>query len=442
MKITRLEKLFGLILLVIFGGIVLHAPISVGLGTLFPDYTLLIKSWKEILLIAATVMAIVIVSRRGLWKQLASDTILRLIALYGVLYLVLSAVLYRGLHETAAGLAIDLRYFLFFTLVYVLMKIAPGWRWYIGWTCAFGAFVVVTFAVVQLFLPADSLKYLGYGEQTIAPYMTVDENADFVRVNSTLRGPNPLGAYAVIVLTLATAFSLSKIKRLDSPKIRYFVYWLAFASTVALWISYSRSALVAGVGAATFVIVTKLAPKVSRRSWILAFIAVFALIGGLALARDTTLVSTVILHDDPETGSSVSSNDDHVTSLSQGVARVIAQPFGAGVGSTGSASLLGEEGLIIENQYLFVAHESGWLGLGIFIVIFGLMLERLWQRKHDYMALGLFASGIGLAFIGLVLPVWADDTVALIWFGLAAVAIGGKENYGYPKANKKTTRTT
>lgn len=439
---TRLEKLYGLVLLVIFAGIVVHAPISVGFGTLFPDYSLLIKSWKEILLVIATSMAVIIVSRRGLWKQLWDDVILRLIALYAALYLVLSVVLYKGLSATAAGLAIDLRYLLFFTLVYILMKVAPTYRWYIGWTCAFGAFVVVTFAAIQLFLPADTLKYLGYGAQTIEPYMTVDQNADFIRVNSTLRGPNPLGAYAVIVLTLATAFSLSNIKRLNTPRIRYFVYWLAFASTVALWISYSRSALVAAIGAAVFVVIVKLAPKVSRRAWLLTFVSIFALVGGLALARDTSFVSTVILHDNPDTGSSVTSNDDHVTSLNQGLARALAQPFGGGVGSTGSASLLGDNGLIIENQYLFVAHESGWLGLGIFIVIFVLILQRLWQRKHDYMALGLFASGIGLAFIGLVLPVWADDTVAIIWFGLAAVVVAGKEHYGYPKTNKKATRTT
>lgn len=441
MKITRLEKLFGLTLLIIFGGIVLHAPISVGFGTLFPKYALLIKSWKEILLIIATVMAIVIVSKRHLWKEFSKDTLLRLIALYGALHLALLTVTYLGVNETAAGLAIDLRYLLFFTLVYVLVKIAPGYRWYIGWTCAIGAFVVVTFAVLQLFLPTDSLKYIGYNSHTIAPYMTVDDNADYVRLNSTLRGPNPLGAYAVIVLTIAVAFSLSKIKQLNTPRIRYFVYWLAFASIVALWVSYSRSALVAGIGAATFVMVTKLAPRVSRRGWILSCVVLFAILGGLVVARDSAVVSTIILHDDPATGSKVSSNDNHITSLSQGVARVIAQPLGAGIGSTGSASLFGDDGLIIENQYLFVAHESGWLGLGIFVAIFGLILQRLWQRKHDYMALGLFASGIGLAFVGLLLPVWVDDTVSLIWFGLAAVAIIGKEVYGHAKTNKKTTRT-
>jgi hypothetical protein len=62
MKLNRLEKTFIVLLLVVFGGIVIHAPLSVGLGTLFPDYSLLIKSWKEILLVISLVLACGIVS--------------------------------------------------------------------------------------------------------------------------------------------------------------------------------------------------------------------------------------------------------------------------------------------------------------------------------------------------------------------------------------------
>jgi hypothetical protein len=35
----------------------------------------------------------------------------------------------------------------------------------------------------------------------------------------------------------------------------------------------------------------------------------------------------------------------------------------------------------------------------------------------------VFASGIGLAVIGVLLPVFVDETVAIIWWGLAAVGL-------------------
>lgn len=71
------------------------------------------------------------------------------------------------------------------------------------------------------------------------------------------------------------------------------------------------------------------------------------------------------------------------------------QPFGAGIGSTGSASLYGDKPLVIENQYLFVAHETGRLGLGVFVAII-FVVQRLYRYRRDWLALGLFASGIAL----------------------------------------------
>jgi hypothetical protein len=91
--------------------------------------------------------------------------------------------------------------------------------------------------------------------------------------------------------------------------------------------------------------------------------------------------------------------------------------------------LHGDAPIIIENQYLFIAHEVGWLGLALFIVFFGMILWRLWQGRQDWLSLGVFASGIGMALIGLLLPVWADDTVGIIWWGLAAIALAKGVNY-------------
>ena len=51
------------------------------------------------------------------------------------------------------------------------------------------------------------------------------------------------------------------------------------------------------------------------------------------------------------------------------------------------------------------------------------VMRRLWQRRVGALALGTFAAGCGLAVIGLLLPVWTDDTTSIVWWGLAAVAI-------------------
>jgi hypothetical protein len=166
--------------------------------------------------------------------------------------------------------------------------------------------------------------------------------------------------------------------------------------------------------------------KLSKRVWICGVLVLIALIGGFLAARNTSFVSNVLLHENPNGGSSISSNDDHVDSLRDGMDRLAYQPLGAGIGSTGSASLYGINPMVIENHYLFIAHEVGWLGLMLFISIFISILLKLWESRKDWLALGIFASGIGLAIIGLFLPVWVDDTVAIIWWGLAALVIGSR----------------
>ena len=60
------DKLYIGILLVIFGGIVLHAPLSVFFGVQFPATDLFIKSWKEILMgVALVYMAVLLTVRKS-----------------------------------------------------------------------------------------------------------------------------------------------------------------------------------------------------------------------------------------------------------------------------------------------------------------------------------------------------------------------------------------
>lgn len=427
MKRLRLEQLYAAILLVVFGGIVIHAPLSVVFGTLFPHDALLIKSWKEILLGIATVLACALVTRRHFWSELAHDWLFRLISLYAVLHIILAGLLYQGAAATFAGMAIDLRYVLFFGLVYVLIRLEPQYRLKLIITAAVGAMVVVGFGTLQLFLPADILSHIGYSNETIAPYLTVDKNHDYIRINSTLRGPNPLGAYAVIVLALITSLLVRAKYRIKTPARRWSFAAVTICSVVVLWLSYSRSALVAALLSVGLVVFIGYARKLSRRNWIIAAAIIGALVGGIVVERGSSFVQNVILHENRTGGSLVSSNDGHAKSLSDGLKQVAHQPIGAGVGSTGSASLLTDNSLIIENQYLFVAHEAGWLGLILYLVIFGLIMVRLWYRRHDWLGLGVFASGLGLAFIGLLLPVWVDDTVSIVWWGLAAIVLADRK---------------
>ncbi|MDN5275365.1 MAG: rane protein of unknown function [Candidatus Saccharibacteria bacterium] len=421
-----LDRIFITLLLIVFGGIVLHAPLTVGFETLFPHFELLIKSWKEILLGAATVLGGVVLLQK---RQLAilKQPVLLLIAGYALLHLLLLVLIPGEVTSSLAGILIDLRYLLFFVLVLIAVRLYPQSRRWLLVTGLVGALVVLIFAVLQAtILPPDILKFIGYSQTTIAPYLTVDQNMDFIRINSTLRGPNSLGAYAVITLTLLLTIGLKGYHQ-QFKRPMGIVAILGIGNIVALWASYSRSALIGAVVAVGTVLIYTFRRRITKWVWI-GMIALAVVLGGIFVAaRNTDFVSNVVLHEDRGEGNNVNSNDGHVSSLIDGARLMLTQPYGAGIGSTGSASLYGDQPLIIENQYLFIAHEAGWVGLALFLGIFVSVLMSLWRGRADWLAFGVFASGIGLAIIGMVLPVWADDTIGIIWWGLAAIAVGSVE---------------
>lgn len=412
-----------------------HAPMTVWLGTQFPDYVEYIKAWKELLMAMALVLLITAAVRKQQLDALLQDRLMQIALAYAGLHFVMVSVFQNGLMQAGAGLLIDLRFILYFVVVYGTIKLYPHWRKLFVRVFAVGAAVVVGFALLQLFvLPKDILANIGYNEQTIAPYLTVDDNHDYVRINSTLRGPNPLGAYAAIVIALLTAYVLRY-------KLRGRQLALAGVAVLAtgliLAASYSRSSVIGAVVA--IVVVTAIATTTKMRKILMVLSVVSAVVlAGLFFAfRDNPVVSSVVLHDDPVTGARIDSNEGHWESLTDGTVRLLTQPFGAGVGSTGSASLYGDRQFILENHYLFIAHEVGWIGLGLFVWLFVEVMLRLWRRRQSALALGVFGSGAGLALIGLLLPVWADDTVSIVWWGLAALAIGTTGRQQASKGKKK-----
>lgn len=433
-----LDRIIIGLLVAIMALIVVHAPLSVFIGSKAPAVALGIKAWKEIVMVIAALLVVLRYGQR-LVRDFRRDPLVILCGLYIVLHIVLALPAANGGLAAIAGLMVDLRYIAYFILIYVVTRYNPRYRAWLWHTAAIGAAVVLGFLLAQFVLPVDFLKHLGYNEATIAPYMLVDMNSAFVRYNSTLRGPNPLGAYAIIVVSIAVAWWLMRMKKLRD---RWWLMLPAFYSVVglvAVWVSYSRSALVAAAGSIGLVAVLQLGCRVSRRVWLAGIGIMIACAAGLYLIRGTEFFHTVIIHDNPATGAHATSNDDHAKSLSAGIMRMAQQPLGAGVGTTGSAAMYGSMPHIIENQYVMVAHEVGWLGLVLFIAIYVLVLHGLWKQRQQWYAIGLWASGVGLALVGIVLPVWADDTVSIVWWGLAA-AVCSKSYKGetYGISHKKT----
>jgi hypothetical protein len=77
MKLT-LERVLVGILLVIAAVIVVHAPLTVWLGTFWPHLSNFIKAWKEILMGVALVVLLVVAARRKMFNTFLNDRLIQL----------------------------------------------------------------------------------------------------------------------------------------------------------------------------------------------------------------------------------------------------------------------------------------------------------------------------------------------------------------------------
>lgn len=299
------------------------------------------------------------------------------------------------------------------------------------------ATIVIIFGLMQRFiLSYDFLHHFGYGPNTIPAYQTVDQKLEYRRIQSTMRGANPLGAYLLVVLTAAAS-------QLWRPRTRMIIGGILMAGLLALGFTYSRSAwlaLIPGIGLVLWYQNNR--PDIRR--WLAAALVLGVMAGsiGLLAAKHDRVLQNTFFHTDSSSVSAESSNASRVDALKTAAREVLHEPLGRGPGTAGPASARNNHpARIAENYFLQIGQEVGWLGLAIFLAINAIIAQRLWERRSNTLALVLLASLVGLSLINLVSHAWADDTLGLLFFGLVGIALTqpvilDKKRKQYAKSSK------
>lgn len=415
-------------LLLILGLLPLHAVLSTwaisnfGLEALF-------KSWKEIILLLLLVPSLIIVWRDdSILLKLMKRPVNQLILAYALLHILLIAWLKPDTKAAIVALVINLRFLAIFVLAQLAVMLSPGkkLRQVALKLIMAGVVLVVGFGLLQAtVLPNDVLKHVGYGQSTILPYQTIDQNSDFVRINSTLRGPNPLGLYMILAMSLLSGWWLvraqaSKLKTKYTGS-RWLPSVLIVASLITLYASQSRSGWL-GTVTATGLIVWWQRP--AWRKLILIGVSSALIIGTLIFIffGQSRFIQNVVWHSNPSSNQAIDSSEAHWQASRRAAEDIATKPLGEGPGTAGPASFYATKARISENYFLQIGQETGILGLGLFIGILWLSGKELYKRgSGQIMPQVLLASLIGLSIASLFLHVWANDVIALTWWGLAGL---------------------
>src|SRR3989344_435453 len=307
------------------------------------------RIWKEILLVLAIPATLWLIWRSSeLRKWLKQSWIASLFGLYIALHLLLGAwaLAQHEVNSTAFiySLIVNLRFIGFFLICGVIVSHSDFLRRYWQKLLLLPAAAVIVFGLIQKFLlPYDFLRHFGYGKDTIVAYQTVDSNLDYRRIQSSLRGANPLGAYLVLIIPTFW---------LNLQKTRMWRWLGVLGGLVVLFFSYSRSAWL-GLVAATVSLraVTIKSFSSSYRIIVIVLLLLALLGGGIYLTNKSDEAQRTLFHTGDDSSASRSSNADRLASMEAGAKDIIHQPLGRGPGTAGPASFRNDQPARIAENY-------------------------------------------------------------------------------------------
>jgi len=430
---NRLSSICRNISLYIFLGLLAYMPLhiflSTWLGTSFGvlDFA---KVAKDGVLVVGFLLALALSIRKKWFTQLLKDRLIWAILAYAALTLGLALVKPTDQDAEILGVVYNTRFLVFFLYGLLLVRLFPNKRikWLAIKTVLASGLIVVLFGIAQYtVLPDNALAHVGYSRANgVLPAFFIDNKPDLERVMSSLRDPNSLGSYLIILGSVILAILLST-KRMATRRILIGYYLLTL---ICLWFTFSRSALL-GFALAMIVFVllseTKFRKILAVRKKIIIAICVLAAFTGLVgvfMLLDNYIVENIVLHADEST-TLEDPNQLRIRFWQESIFAAFLVPEGSGPGTAGLASIKNDkQGTVLnENYYLQILTEVGVLGLILFLTILFMTTIRLYENRTSLFTMAILASFVGLAFTNLLVHIWSNEAVAYTWWGLAALAL-------------------
>ncbi len=313
--------------------------------------------------------------------------------------------------------------------------------------------IIAAYGLVTLLLPDRFFTALGYADfhslykhyTPLAPFQYI-QNISIRRIQSVMSGPNQLGLWLLIPLSIA-------LVQIVARKIRTIDHWLLLGLLgIAIILTFSRTAWIVAV---TIVIVA-LWMAIPRKLF-LRMATIGGSIGIVVLIILSIFIPSIVVR--------ISSTKGHFDLPQQAVQIMTKNPLGLGLGMAGPATnrrgdtcvmlqpsddpswakdqpdlcvFLGTKQvqpvgrscdcpLLTENWYLQIGVELGWMGFALFIalivLIFRTLILAIRSQKIRLMALPIFLMFLGLSLASLLLHAWEDTAVAYtIWILCAVIA--------------------
>ena len=422
-------------------GLTIYMPLHVFLSTWLSTYTGGLDAWKaakDILIVVLVPLLLWAAYRYGLFKDRVFRNVIILGALYTAIHM--AYVLFDGSDDTESAIIASVyntRLLGFFLLGYVVSYLTKT-RNVLKWMITTGIIVstiVATFGVLQYVLPPDLLESFGYStDRGVKALFFIDDKPEFPRVMSTLKDPNSFGAFLILPTLLTTLF-LYKKNTMKAYVVRTFrrefLLYALVVHVLALWLTFSRGALLSLMLAGSVMVLYAL-PRVRTRQLMYKFvipaIVVLTVLGGAMgyALRDNDIFQNIVLHADEST-IEADPNEKRLQLYEEAIDGIVEEPIiGYGPGTAGLIAIRNPQAsLLTENYYLQIAYEVGLVGLTMFISIITILSRRLHDLvKREPLAIVLIATLAAHLFYSLLIHLWSNEALAVQWWLLVGALLG------------------
>lgn len=309
---------------------------------------------------------------------------------------------------------------------------------YISYFVYSGWIALIAGIVIRWILGEEILIYFGFSGNlsnwnfwgSIPIYHGID-GASVRRFQWIFDGPNPAGFFILLYFgVLATYFRAAK-------KYYYLLSLAVIVLTVALFYTYSRSALLGLLGwLGSLLLINLWYIWKKHRRFVLWLIPGLLLITWLFYLKFEGTIQQIVLREGSTKG--------HFDRAVIGLNRFVDKPLGSGLASSGPAyrfvkqpeegewlyeweNKIREDYYIPESWYIQQLVEWGIIGFILFVSIFIWILKQL-ARKNIF----LFASFVAMAIMNLFLHTYESVYVSLLLFLIISLVI----HYDIPRNAK------
>jgi hypothetical protein len=307
--------------------------------------------------------------------------------------------------------------------------------------------IIAVYGIIGMYLPQEFFSWLGYGDlhslyQSDAPLAAFQQigGTAIRRIQSTMSGPNQLGLWLLIPLSI-----LLTGKKVLGSRFSVLGPFVLFAMLLTL----SRSAVLAA-GVMVAVVLWQQLP----RKKFFQFAGVLFCFSFVLSIASYFFASDVVLR--------AASTSDHISRPIEAMHTIIKNPLGLGLGTAGPASnrvsdtcVYLEEGddpswaqehpnlcvfvgesqvqskdgacmcpVLPENWYLQMGVEMGILGMVLFLMLVFILLRKLSVVGNRLSVTSpVFLAFLGISIAALFLHAWEDAAVAYTVWLLVAISL-------------------